>query len=212
MSYNDIITNEQKIVKVFTDAEVEQILSDENHRQLLQFLFRGPLTVEDLEIAYQRNGNEKSDKSIYRYLGKLKKAGLIIEAGKRIFTDDENQIKTHTLFSRAAKIIFTPLKRLDRQEDLETKSYKILNIILQEKLGFKNQATKDCIKSKTNAIITKKNDSIAKFFESTDNKELLELVEDFEIHELYPVLDLVGWIILFEEHPEMLKEFVKCFR
>ncbi|MHA1212082.1 MAG: hypothetical protein ACTSSH_06440 [Candidatus Heimdallarchaeota archaeon] len=212
MSYKDIITNTQKVVKVFSEDEIGDILSDENHRYLLQFLFRGPLTVEELEIAYQSSDNDKSDKSIYRYLGKLKKAGLVIEAGKRIFTDKDNQIKTQTLFSRVAKIIFAPRKHFEQQKELESKSVEVLNIILQERLGFKNPASEECLKEKTQTMYSEKSNAIASYFEGTKNERLLSLVEDFEIHELYPILDLAGWIILFEERPELLKDFIKCFR
>ncbi|MCK5184231.1 MAG: ArsR family transcriptional regulator, partial [Candidatus Heimdallarchaeota archaeon] len=79
MAFRDIITNQQKVVQVFTGDEIEELLSETNHRQVLHFLFKGPLTVEELEIAFEKSGNDKSDKSISRYLGKLKKAGLVIE-------------------------------------------------------------------------------------------------------------------------------------
>ncbi|NHJ85930.1 MAG: winged helix-turn-helix transcriptional regulator [Asgard group archaeon] len=212
MLYKDIITNNQKVVQVFTGEEIEKILEDDNHRQILQFLFRGPLTVEELELAYKQSGIIKSDKSIYRYLGRLKKAGLVIEAGKRIFSENENQIKTQTLFSRVAKIIYSPVRGITRQTELETKSLEILNIILQEKLGFKSQAEPNCLKNNTKLITRKKNEALSNFFNETKNERLLSLVEEFDIHELYPVLDLAGWIILYEEHPEIVKEFIKCYR
>ena len=212
MSYTDIITNKQKVVKIFSEKEVEEILTDENHRIILQFLFKGPLTIEDLQIAYNNIGSKKSDKSIYRYLGILKRAGLVIEACKRIYSDKDNQIKTQTLFSRVAKIIFTPYKRLERQEELENKTYEILNIILQEKLGLKKASSDSCLKTKVDKLYNTKNESIANYFENIKNEKILNLIEDFEIQELYPILDLASWIILFEEHPETIKDFIKCFK
>ncbi|HUT80368.1 MAG TPA: winged helix-turn-helix domain-containing protein [Candidatus Bathyarchaeia archaeon] len=212
MTYKDIITNDQKIVQVITDDEIEEILDDDNHRQILQFLFKGPLTVEELELAYKQSGKLKSDKSIYRYLSKLKKVGLVIEAGKRIFSDKDNQIKTQTLFTRVAKIIYAPLKRINRQAEMESKSFEIFNLILQERFGFKNQTSLDCLKNNTNLITKQKNEALSNFFGNTKNERLLSLIEEFDIHELYPILDLAGWIILFEEHPELVKEFIKCYR
>ncbi|MBN1331008.1 MAG: winged helix-turn-helix transcriptional regulator [Candidatus Heimdallarchaeota archaeon] len=212
MTYKDIITNHQKVVQVFTGDEIEEILDDDNHRQILQFLFKGPLTVEELELAYKQSGNLKSDKSIYRYLGKLKKTGLVIEAGKRIYSDKDNLIKTQTLFSRVAKIIYAPLRRINNQAELESKSFEILNLILKERLDFKNQASLDCLKNNANLITKQKNEALSNFFGKTKNDRLLSLVEEFDVHELYPILDLAGWIILFEEHPEFVKEFIKCYR
>ena len=212
MDYTDVITNKQKVVKIFPGKDVEEILTDENNRVILQFLFKGPLTIEDLQLAYNNIGSKKSDKSIYRYLGILKKAGLVIEAGKRIYSDKDNQIKTQTLFSRVAKIIFTPYKRLERKEGLENKTYDILKIILQEKLGLKNSSNNACLKTNVDKLYNIKNEAIAKYFENINDEKILNLIEEFEIHELYPVLDLASWIILFEEHPETIKEFIRCFR
>ncbi len=49
---------------------------------------------------------KKSDKTIYGYLNKLKKANLVMETGKRIITYSESQIKTLTLYSRTAKVFY----------------------------------------------------------------------------------------------------------
>ncbi|MGC9779900.1 MAG: winged helix-turn-helix transcriptional regulator [Candidatus Heimdallarchaeota archaeon] len=212
MSQRDIITNQQKIVQFFSSDDIKDTLADENHRQVLHFLFKGPLTVEELEVAFKKSGNDKSDKSIYRYLSKLKKTGLVIEAGKRFLSDTENQIKTQTLFSRVSKIIFAPLGVFGPEEELRSKSLEIVNLIFQERMNFKNSADKACLKEKIEGVYTQKNNTIAQFFEGNNNEKLLSLIQELDIHELYPILDFAGWVLLFEEHPEVLKEFVKCFR
>ncbi|MHA1124806.1 MAG: hypothetical protein ACTSO7_02920 [Candidatus Heimdallarchaeota archaeon] len=211
MTFRDIITNKQKIVQVFTDTEVEALLKDNNHRTLLFFLFKGPLTVEELEIAFEDSGNEKSDKTIYRYLNKLKKAGLVIEAGKRIFSDQNNQIKTQTLFSRVAKIIFTPISRFDGDKNLEQRALQVTNILLKERLGHKNLAESNCLLENINGIMEVKKKIISSIFENIENPDLLNMVEEFDIHELYPILDYLGWILLSLEQPEMIKSFNKCY-
>jgi hypothetical protein len=210
MSYKDVITNPQKVIQVFADEQVKEVLADKNHRKVLQFLFKSPLTVDELAIAFKSSGEKKDVKSIYRYLKNLKDADLVIESGKR-FTDSA-PIKTKTLFSRAAKIIFTPSSRFEGVDDIEKKSYEILTTILRDKLGLKNAASLDCLKSNTQNLIKEKNKAIASYFENNSNPELIELIEDFEIHELYPILDLAGWVILFEESPEILNDMIKCFK
>ena len=211
MTFRDIITNKQKIVQVFIEADVEELLSDNNHRSLLHFLFKGPLTVEELEIAFEDSGNEKSDKTIYRYLNKLKKAGLVIEAGKRIFSDQDNQIKTKTLFSRVAKIIFTPISRFAGDKNLEQRALEVTNILLKERLGFKELADSKCLLNNLNEIMEIKKQTISNIFDNIDNPELLKMVEEFDIHELYPILDYLGWILLSIEKPEMIKNFNNCY-
>ncbi|MBK5113804.1 MAG: hypothetical protein KGD59_07825 [Candidatus Heimdallarchaeota archaeon] len=212
MAFRDIITNQQKVVQVFTGEEIEELLTEKNHRQVLHFLFKGPLTVEELEIAFEQSGNDKSDKSIYRYLGKLKRAGLVIEAGKRIFTDQTNQIKTQTLFARVAKIIFAPVRFYEQQETIERRSLELVNEILKERLAISGSADLDCLKGKMDVIYKQRNQTMKEFFENVDSDRIHNLIQDFEIHELYPVLDFTGWILLFEKHPEIFKELVKCYR
>ncbi len=212
MAFRDIITNQQKVVQVFTGDEIEELLSEKNHRQVLHFLFKGPLTVEELEIAFEKSGNDKSDKSIYRYLGKLKKAGLVIEAGKRIISDQDNQIKTQTLFARVSKIIFAPIKFYEQQESIERRSLELVNEILKESLGHRDSANLDCLKDKMDVIYKQRNQAMKDFFENVNSDKILNLIQNFEIHELYPILDFTGWILLFEKHPEFFKELGKCFR
>ena len=166
--------------------------------------------MDELAIAFKKSGEKKDIKSIYRYLKNLKNANLVIEAGKR-FTESA-PIKTKTLFSRAAKIIFTPSSRFEGVEDIEKRSYEILNTILREKLGYKNTAPYDCLKSNTQNLVKEKNKAIAAYFENNRNSQLIEQIEEFEIHELYPILDLAGWVILFEEHPEILKDMLRCYK
>ena len=212
MASRDIITNQQKVVQVFTGDEIEELLFDDNHRQVLHFLFKGPLTVDELEIAFKKSGNDKSDKSIYRYLGKLKKAGLVIEAGKRISSDQLNQIKTQTLFARVAKIIFAPIRFYDKQKELERRSLELVNEILKERMGLDKSADLKCLKNKMDSIYKQKNQATKEFFESASSSNILDLIQDFEVHELYPVLDFAGWILLFEKQPEFFNELIKCFK
>ncbi|MHA1759454.1 MAG: ArsR family transcriptional regulator [Candidatus Heimdallarchaeota archaeon] len=211
MAIRDIITNKQKIVQVLSGNEVEELLSDNNHRNLLHFLFKGPLTVEELEIAFHDSGNEKSDKTIYRYLNKLKKAGLVIEAGKRIFSDQNNQIKTQTLFSRVAKIIFTPISRFDGDKNLEKRALEVTNILLKERLGHNKLAESKCLLTNINQVMEMKKKIVSDIFENIKNPKVLDMVEEFDIHELYPILDYLGWILVSIEQPQVLKDINKCY-
>lgn len=210
MSYKDVITNPQKVIQIFSDEQVKEVLADKNHRKVLQFLFKSPLTVDELAIAFKKSGDKKDVKSIYRYLKNLKDVELVIESGKRFI--DSAPIKTKTLFSRAAKIIFTPSSRFEGAEEIEERSYEILNTILREKLGYQKTAPNECLKLNTQNLIKEKNKAIAAYFENIKDSHLIKQIEEFEIHELYPILDLAGWVILFEEHPEILKDMLRCFK
>ena len=211
MTHQDIITNQQKLVQVMSDMKVEDVLDDDNHRFLLHFLVNGPLTVEELKIEFKKSGNEKSDKTIYRYLNKLKKAGLVIEAGKRIFTDKNNQIKTQTLFARVAKIIFTPQNKIDSNPELKQRSLQITGMLLKDRLGLEKDANLKCIQKQVETITQAKNQIVADYFKSSKNTELMKLIQTMDIYDLYPILDTASWILLLNENPEAVKEIIKCF-
>lgn len=211
MTHQDIITNQQKLVKVLSDTSIENVLDDDNHRFLLHFLVKQPLTVEEIKFEFQKSGNDKSDKTVYRYLKKLKRAGLVIEAGKRIFTDSNNQIKTQTLFARVAKIIFTPRGKTDSNPELKQTSLQITSMLLKDRLNLKSDADLSCIQKQVDNIAKVKNELIADCFHSSENTELMNLIQAMDIYELYPILDTVSWILLLNENPEAVKEITKCF-
>ncbi len=212
MTHQDIITNEQQLVKVLSELSVENVLDDNNHRFLLHFLVKQPLTVDEIKIEFKKSGNDKSDKTIYRYLKKLKRAGLVIEAGKRIFTDNKNQIKTQTLFARVAKIIFTPQGKTDSNPKLKQTSLKITSMLLKDRLNLRSDADLDCIQKQVDNIAKVKNELISDHFQSSKNSELMGLIQTMDIYELYPILDTVSWILLLNENPDAVKEIIKCFK
>jgi len=212
MTHQDIITNEQQLVKVLSEVSVENVLDDDNHRFLLHFLVKQPLTVDEIKIEFNKSGNDKSDKTIYRYLKKLKRAGLVIEAGKRIFTDNKNQIKTQTLFARVAKIIFTPQGKTDKNPKLKQTSLKITSMLLKDRLNLRSDADLDCIQKQVDNITKVKNELISDHFQSSKNSELMGLIQTMDIYELYPILDTVSWILLLNENPDAVKEIIKCFK
>jgi DNA-binding transcriptional ArsR family regulator len=211
MSSQDVILIHPKIIQLFPEEEVEEVLADKNHRKVLQFLYKKPLTVEELVDCFKAEGHGKGKdrKTIYRYLLNLKKSNLVIEAGKRF---ESSSAKGKTLFGRAAQIIYVPSRRFDQNDELERKSFEILNLMLQEKLGYKNTASIENLRETTQELKIAKNKVIEDYFRDNKNPEILKLLSDFEIHELIPILDLAGWIFLFEERPEMIKEVLRCFK
>jgi len=124
----------------------------------------------------------------------------------------EDKIKTQTLFARVSKIIFAPIKFYEQQESIERRSLELVNEILKESLGHRDSANLDCLKDKMDVIYKQRNQAMKDFFENVNSDKILNLIQNFEIHELYPILDFTGWILLFEKHPEFFKELGKCFR
>jgi hypothetical protein len=107
----DAITQKQELFMEITDETVLSMFKDENLMKILTFLRSTPhMTAKEFETAFEESGEKRSDKSIYRYLKKLERGKLIIQSGKRVFTDKEKRLRTETLYMRTAKIFFPKWK------------------------------------------------------------------------------------------------------
>ena len=103
MDYQDFKTYEPKPIKHIDIPRDDTTFRDSNLLFLRNLLNRlGPLTIKDIvrEFKEGKEVEEKSDKTIYRYIGKLKDLGMVTQVGKRIYVDD---LKTETLFGVTAK-------------------------------------------------------------------------------------------------------------
>ena len=107
----DAITQKQELFMEITDEIVLSMFKDENLMKILTFLRSTPhMTVKELQTSFKESGEKKSDKSIYRYLKKLEKGNLIVQSGKRVFSDKDKRLRTETLSMRTAKIFFPKWK------------------------------------------------------------------------------------------------------
>lgn len=106
----DIISFTPAPVKILRDKETLEILEDPAYYLIIKVLRKGPMTVRDLDEAYNRAAAEdkkyesKSDKTLYRYLKHLEKVDLVIPAGKRIAI---GKTASETLFARTAIVFMT---------------------------------------------------------------------------------------------------------
>ena len=103
---HDAITFTPDRVKIIREKDEIKTLYDPNHGPIIRALRKGPMTVRELEEAYKKEAKTKedleakTDKTIYRYLKDLKKANLVVEAGKRVKI---GKTATESLFSRTAE-------------------------------------------------------------------------------------------------------------
>jgi predicted transcriptional regulator len=204
MSRNEVILIPPKIIQIFPEEEVAEVLSDINHVRVLKLLKKKALTVRELELKMN-----KDKKTIYRYLLKLKKSNLVVEAGKRY---EANSVKGKTLFGRSAHIIYVPSARFDETDKKERISIEILNHMLQDKLKLEDSANINQLGEISRNLKHTKNELIESFFNSHDNPKIMSLISELDIHELIPILDFAGWIFLFNERPELVKELVSSFK
>ena len=198
MEVCDTITyKNQKIVAFITDKDKAKFFYDKDYGILLGFLRSGPKTIKEIEEAYQLAGNEKSDKTIYRYIKELSEEGLVVEAGKRIYTDDENKNRTLTIYMRTAKVYWDKTQEF-KKEDMKSskmlKIYKAYKILLDELDEDKTIKIK-CIEDIFSLVYQKGERQAFELLEKADDKvfDLLEDLDYFDINEF--VLNL-AWLVL----------------
>ena len=100
-----LIIDNQKMIEIEDEKfRIYELLRHPKYEPILNALKEGPLTVEELEVKYNKIAKSpKSAKTLYRYLKFLEKAGLVMNAGKQILAD---QNATRDLYSRTASIFY----------------------------------------------------------------------------------------------------------
>ncbi|MHA2248552.1 MAG: hypothetical protein ACXADY_26640 [Candidatus Hodarchaeales archaeon] len=221
--FRDVISYEEALFKVLRDKKTLEIFKNKNLAYLLKFLrdYQRPMTVKELEDAFKEEsritGNknlEKSDKTIYRYLGKLEKTGLVIQAGVRMYPE---KTKSQTLYGRPAKLflpdysITPPVSPKTKEE--ESKVTKGVEILIRNYFGYE----------KTSESEAKINELIQKFTRDFYDKKI-QLVEksEGEIDEVMKDLDPRFQIdsifskactfILLSENDNWYKAIKDCFK
>jgi DNA-binding PadR family transcriptional regulator len=206
---HDVITHQQELFRIIRDEKILKYFDSKNYGYILKFLRKGPMTKDDLEIAFKEEDEEKSTTSLYRYLQQLGKAGLVIQGGKRISTDEEGQTRVQTLFMRTSKIFFIDIA-LD-----PTDREKINNIVRTIKFLLEQRASnKICSEVALNALITKLHQRRQEVLEETltaINGSNLDLFAALNWLDAFNVLDIAFWVVLLTEGSVWQKDLATCF-
>jgi hypothetical protein len=204
----DVITYDQKIVKKIYDKDVASYFYDQDYGLLLRILRTGPKTIKEIEEAYRAEGNEKSDKTLYRYIKTLSEAGLAVEAGKRIYTDEENRNKSVSIYIRTAKVFFdaTREKEKDYPEKMQKvfKAYKILLDLLQDNKQF----TQECIEGILKKVLEEGEEQAVELIDKADD-EIFELLEAYDFTGINQMILNLAWLIMIYKS-DFKKKLMNC--
>ncbi|MCG3226759.1 MAG: winged helix-turn-helix transcriptional regulator [Candidatus Heimdallarchaeota archaeon] len=225
MEFRDIITFEQQPVLIigneekieYKDAKTEEkksvlktnLLSDPLYSPILTALKKGPLTVRELEKEYKKLADDpKSDKTLYRYLKFLEKAGLVAPAGQRVTV---GKTATEALYSRTAKLFYSSFAYNDLWECSFCNSVlgKVAEILsLREDMP--NQ-DKDCVKKLMTSVDGYIFNEISEFFEK-HFEEIAEITKDSNPYEMSRITNVLGTILLLNQPKSYEKPLEECLK
>jgi len=196
MESQDVITFRQIPVKIINDEKTLEFFKDPNLKLVVSFLKKGPMTINDLERLFKNKGNEKSDKSIYRYLHKLIQAKIVAKAGKRVTSTDEDNLASETLYTRSAKAFIT-VQPVDESRDCglgsECPVWEASRLLLSQIYG--NDGDKVKFAEFANWLDKEKDKIAIDLFENAD-EETLEKVANLDWEGINYVLQFVGWFAI----------------
>ncbi|MFX1253285.1 MAG: hypothetical protein ACFFCZ_16875 [Promethearchaeota archaeon] len=206
--YQDAITVKQKFVKVLRGDETN-IWNDKKLTHVIKILQKGPMTLEELSTAIEEaEGKKKSDITLYRYLNKLEKLNLVVPGGKRVSMDENNQLKSQTLYVRTAKLFFNGSFPNFSEKDEGELIAKATGLILEQKLNNK-KAYNECILNFLEEIENSRINIIEKLVETTGDR-LLEILAAVEWSDIDDLINRVGWLALILEQG-WDKKIAECF-
>jgi len=208
MKTQDVIINRERLLKTIYDLESAKCLQDDKNCQLLlSFLLEGPMTFEDIKNSFIEVQAEKSDKTIYGYLNKLKKADLVMETGKRIITFSESQIKTLTLYSRTAKVFYIAI---DIKKEIRETYFELIGKLLCQILDY-TDFDRDCFKKLYDDFIQSKRNDVQRINE-IENSDIVELIASNDVRGTKFVIDTYMFFAFIAENQNIAQEFNKCFK
>ncbi|MCE7743290.1 MAG: hypothetical protein GOP50_12640 [Candidatus Heimdallarchaeota archaeon] len=219
MEYQDFKTLEPKPIKhIFTPRD-DTTFRDQNLLFLRNILNKlGPLTVKDIikEFKKSKEVEEKSDKTIYRYLGKLKDLDMVTQVGKRIYVDD---LKTETLFGVTAKFFLigthnTPFHNsasgelLKRREGLT----EFIGEVFKHQYGGKTPNLK-CLEKILIDLTETSTETLISNFENTSLEAIEKLMNvPTDGDEGTYLMDFVTWLGLVISKKDLYENLGKCFK
>ncbi len=210
-NYRDVVTFKPVPVQIVKDKSAIRLIFNPKYWTMLIVLRQRPMTVRDLEKAYREAAENdagidpKSDKTIYRYLKVLEKAGLIIPAGQRLVI---GKAVTEKLFSRTADfflLVEDPPKYWETRKG-KTIAKRIGNLLSHM---FDGQApSQKAILEILTHFDQAREEGLERLVESGDRKTL-EMISTGSIVSLRKIIQYVGIFAALLEKPELLKELQK---
>ncbi|MFW9985515.1 MAG: hypothetical protein ACFFDJ_03020 [Candidatus Odinarchaeota archaeon] len=209
--YKDFITYEPELVIFLKKDEMD--LAEENLK-IIKALREKMMTVKELHDLYFDNASKTHKytiKTIYKYLEKLEKAGLITVAGHRI---TEGGRIPERVYSRTAKVFLREYDELESQwwDTDESRAFsEKVKIAISDLLHCSepdantfHDLFKELLKNvyKTERTLLKK---------AKQSEKLAKLFSTIEFEEIYKLTIYIDIFTTLVQHPELLVQMRKAF-
>lgn len=207
----DVKTYDQKLFLIIDKKERSAILQDNNYRILIDSIRYKPRTVEEILEHYEDNSNPKSLMTVYRYLRKLIKEDLVVEAGKRILTFEDNRNKTLTLFSSSAKIFYdnTYDQLSDEISEVRKRECEVYSKMF-EILTDGKESDMECINQIINSIYDNGLKTMTEIMAKYE-KDLNKYLGDFGIMMTNTLIVHIGWMTAIL-NDDIRGKLLKCLK
>lgn len=195
MESQDIITYKQAIVKVIDNEEIVDILKDGNLLPVLKFLQKGPMTINDLVETFNKKGDKKSDKTIYRYLHTLVQAKLVAKAGKRITSITADELISETIYMCTAKSFIFPEALKHTPENYEKGFCPVFDVsrLLLKPIFDNKELDSNSFQKFLFRLDRERDELLVELFNSADD-ETIKKINDLDWKMLEIFLNYASWI------------------
>ncbi|MFX0016942.1 MAG: winged-helix domain-containing protein [Promethearchaeota archaeon] len=208
--FTDAITYSQPLMKEISDDNAKKALLDSNLSQILLILrdSNRPMTVDELEESLKAIDQEKSSKTIYRYLKKLEDVELVVQAGKRVYSEDMKKIRTKTLYMRAAKLFFP----ISTSYEVKRQKKEIFDVIgeLIEKTCDKKLKSSEMLNDFIADLFIRESELVRKVLKNTDEKQA-EIIANWDMKQRQTAIAIIGRLVLSQDEIDWDKRFEDCF-
>ncbi|MFX1424489.1 MAG: winged-helix domain-containing protein [Promethearchaeota archaeon] len=208
--FTDAITYSQPLMKEISDDNAKKALLDSNLSQILLILrdSNKPMTVDELEESLKAIDQEKSSKTIYRYLKKLEDVELVVQAGKRVYSEDMKKIRTKTLYMRAAKLFFP----ISTSYEVKRQKKEIFDVIgeLIEKTCDKKLKSSEMLNDFIADLFIRESELVRKVLKNTDEKQA-EIIANWDMKQRQTAIAIIGRLVLSQDEIDWDKRFEDCF-
>ncbi|MCG3224156.1 MAG: hypothetical protein H7647_06795, partial [Candidatus Heimdallarchaeota archaeon] len=176
---------------------------------------KGPLTINNILDEYKEEKNEKSIKTIYRYLGKLTDKDMVTKCGKRVYENN----KSDTLYGTTAKFFLVGVETnpfTDIEDKDMIKARKILvdfiSNVLENNFEGKEIDVK-CFEKKIMEWYAISNSELIKNIETASEEAINKVMTaEMTAESGRFLMDVIFWLGLIIKKPTLIEEIKGCLK